>query len=323
MAWRQRRVYFRFASRTERSRHGRARSPRGLSGPRGRGVDYVAGMTWLSLQLSSRTERECGRHPAARRPLPDIGVLREVTSGLSTCQVGGHIDKVRSRVRCGLSDKVQRPEASTGRYRGLCHGNTAVGRSMWAGDPMVRGGDLRASRLTVAAFATIWLAVPTWTRAAAAYCNPASTNPSDALMTASSRVVFRSVNGCPILEDAVVQRDVRTGGPYGLGSGRVLLTARGKTGYEFRVRDADTVQVIQHWQPIKESKPDGRAETAALTVPAYAGWLRVDIRLHGQAVPMVSSPRFAVGEVIAIAGQSLAEKAISSSALGDDAPLRS
>jgi len=83
------------------------------------------------------------------------------------------------------------------------------------------------------------------------------------------------------------------------------------------------VQVIQHWQPIKESKPDGRAETAALTVPAYAGWLRVDIRLHGQAVPMVSSPRFAVGEVIAIAGQSLAEKAISSSALGDDAPLRS
>jgi len=101
-----------------------------------------------------------------------------------------------------------------------------------------------------------------------------------------------------------------------------LLTAGGKGGYEFQIRDADTLKVIEHWQRVNESKPAKELLPAVLAVPAYPGWLRVDIRPRGHAAPLASSPRFAVGEVIAIAGQSLAEKAISSSALGDYTSLR-
>ena len=159
------------------------------------------------------------------------------------------------------------------------------------------------------------LAVPAWTSVAAAECTLAATGHSDTL-------VFRSVNGCPLLENAVLQRDVRTGDAYGLGSGKLLVATGGKTGYDFQIRDADTLRVIEHWQPIDDSGLTGQPQPSVLAVPAYPGWLKVDIRRRGHGAPLVSSPRFAVGEVIAIAGQSLAEKAISSSALDDDSPLR-
>lgn len=133
---------------------------------------------------------------------------------------------------------------------------------------------------------------------------------------------FRSANGRPILENAVLQRDSRTGGPYGLGSGTVILAMGDHTTYEFQVRDADSLKVIQRWRSVKRAALSKAEQSSALSVPAYPGWLRVDIRPYGQGIPTASSPRFAVGEVIALAGQSLAEKAISSTALGDYTSLR-
>lgn len=133
---------------------------------------------------------------------------------------------------------------------------------------------------------------------------------------------FRSANGRPILENAVLQRDVRTGGPYGLGVGTVILATGNRTAYEFQVRDADSLKVIQRWRSVKRAALDKAGQSSAVSVPAYPGWLRVDIRPCVQGMPIVSSPRFAMGEVIALAGQSLAEKAISSTALGDYTSLR-
>jgi hypothetical protein len=101
----------------------------------------------------------------------------------------------------------------------------------------------------------------------------------------------------------------------------VILTLSDPTACEFQIRDADTLKVIQRWRSVRRAVLGKATQSSALIVPAYPGWLRVDIRPSGQGKPMVSSPRFAVGEVIAIAGQSLAEKAISSTALGDDTPV--
>ena len=134
-------------------------------------------------------------------------------------------------------------------------------------------------------------------------------------------VTFRSANGRPILKNAVLQRDVRAGGSYGLGSGTVVLKAGDNAAYEFEIRDADTLKVIERWRSVRRAALGKAERSSALSVPAYPGWLRVDIRPHGAGKPIVSSPRFAVGEVIALAGQSLAEKAISSTALGDHTPL--
>ncbi|HEV2271309.1 MAG TPA: sialate O-acetylesterase, partial [Steroidobacteraceae bacterium] len=85
---------------------------------------------------------------------------------------------------------------------------------------------------------------------------------------------------------------------------------------------ADSQKVIQRWRSVKRAAIAEAEESSALSVPAYPGWLKVDIRPYGQGMPIVSSPRFAIGEVIALAGQSLAEKAISSTALGDYTSLR-
>lgn len=149
-----------------------------------------------------------------------------------------------------------------------------------------------------------------------------ATRPASTERALIADVTFRSANGRPILENAVLQRDVRAGGPYGLGSGRVVVLARGdQTAYEFQIRDADTLKVIQRWRSVRRAALGKARQSSALSVPAYPGWLRVDIRPSGPGKPIASSPRFAVGEVIALAGQSLAEKAISSTALGDDTPL--
>lgn len=112
----------------------------------------------------------------------------------------------------------------------------------------------------------------------------------------------------------VLQRDTRTGSTFGKGAGAVALTinptASGTT-LEWRLRDADaTSTTLVDWTQCATSFTSG-SQALSLSLPATAKWLILDIRPNGDDTKIVStSSRFAVGEVVAISGQSLAVDAI-------------
>lgn len=109
----------------------------------------------------------------------------------------------------------------------------------------------------------------------------------------------------------IYQRDTRTGSLFGKGVGTMGLSvtlSAAVTTLEYRLRDADAAgkPVRQDWSALSGAQPAG---TAALSpsVPASAFRYLMDVRANGDtAHALLGTQAFGVGEVIAVAGQSLA-----------------
>ena len=108
----------------------------------------------------------------------------------------------------------------------------------------------------------------------------------------------------------VFQRDTRSGGAFGHGTGAVPLTltlAATVTSLEFQLRDARApANVLLAWTTAATALTAG-TQTLTLMVPAAKAWFIIDLRANGDAATVVSTENaIGVGEVIAAAGQSLA-----------------
>ncbi len=109
----------------------------------------------------------------------------------------------------------------------------------------------------------------------------------------------------------IYQRDTRTGGLFGKGAGAVAVSVTVSapvTTLDFRLRDADAAgnPVRQDWTPLGGPLLAG---TAALipTVPASPYRYLFDVRANGDTThAALGTQPFGVGEVVAVAGQSLA-----------------
>ncbi len=109
----------------------------------------------------------------------------------------------------------------------------------------------------------------------------------------------------------IYQRDTRTGGAFGKGAGVVGLSVTLSVAVvtmDYRLRDADAAgnPVRQDWTALAGAEPAG---TVALSpsVPASASRYLMDVRANGDTLHAVLGTQpFGVGEVVAVAGQSLA-----------------
>ncbi len=118
----------------------------------------------------------------------------------------------------------------------------------------------------------------------------------------------------PILS-RIYQRDTRTGGAFGKGAGAVGLSVNLSGPVEtldYRLRDADAAgnPVRQDWTALAGAKQAG---TVALSpsVPASASRYLMGVRANGDtAHAALGTQAFGVGEVVALAGQSLAYNAL-------------
>jgi hypothetical protein len=111
----------------------------------------------------------------------------------------------------------------------------------------------------------------------------------------------------------VYQRSSETGGAFGKGSAAIAvpitLTAEAAS-IEYRLIDPDTDQTVVNWST---AGTDIAASTTELTleVPAALGWYALELRANQDNAQVVRGQnRFAVGRVIAVAGQSLATRMI-------------
>jgi hypothetical protein len=109
----------------------------------------------------------------------------------------------------------------------------------------------------------------------------------------------------------IYQRDTRTGGLFGKGAGAVAVSvtlSAPVTTLDFRLRDADAAgnPVRQDWTPLGGPLPAGPAALFP-TVPASPFRYLLDVRANGDtAHAALGTQPFGVGEVVAVAGQSLA-----------------
>jgi len=123
----------------------------------------------------------------------------------------------------------------------------------------------------------------------------------------------------------VYQRDTRTGGAFGKGTGAVALTLSPSapvTLLEGQLRDAENPgTVLVPWFTAGSNLAAG-AQTITLVLPANAAWYLLDLRANGDPASVVSTTnRIGVGEVIAAAGQSLATDFWDTNASGDTTTL--
>lgn len=109
----------------------------------------------------------------------------------------------------------------------------------------------------------------------------------------------------------IYQRDTRTGGAFGKGAGvvglSVTLSAAVVT-MDYRLRDADAAgnPVRQDWTALVGAEPAGTV-TLSPSVPASASRYLMDVRANGDtAHAVLGTQAFGIGEVVAVAGQSLA-----------------
>lgn len=107
----------------------------------------------------------------------------------------------------------------------------------------------------------------------------------------------------------VFQRDTRTGGALGLGAGSVpvsITTTAPVNKLEYRLRDySSPVTTLVDWTQFAGGALAG-TQTVSMSLPASGKWYLMDLRANGDSVSVWTSPQFGVGEVVAVAGQSLA-----------------
>lgn len=125
----------------------------------------------------------------------------------------------------------------------------------------------------------------------------------------------------------VFQRDTRTGGTFGLGAGALTLTlARTQpiNTLDYRIRDAASPAVVlQDWASAGGSLATGTSNVT-FSVPASLAWYLFDLRANTDPLSIISTTnKVAVGEVVAIAGQSLAEAFLTTAVTGDTATITS
>ena len=147
------------------------------------------------------------------------------------------------------------------------------------------------------------------------------------LSQALQNIYAGSIAIAPPYVNQIFQRDTRTGGLFGKGIGNIVLIinpSQPVTVLEHRLRDASAPgTVIQDWT---NSVPPLAAGSQTVALPAPAGLFKylVDIRANHDDVSIVSTTHAVmVGELIAHAGQSLAEDMVSTAASGDPATIAS
>ena len=121
----------------------------------------------------------------------------------------------------------------------------------------------------------------------------------------------------------IFQRDTRSGGQFGVGVGAILLTINPSSPVsllEHRLRDnANPGTVIQDWISSVPPLAAG-SQVVALTAPAGLYKYLIDLRANHDVV-VSTTHACMVGELIAFAGQSLAEDMVSNAASGDPATV--
>lgn len=110
----------------------------------------------------------------------------------------------------------------------------------------------------------------------------------------------------PLTDLRVYQRAAATGGAFGLGEAGVgvTITSAGAARIDYRLRDAETLAVVQDWAEAALAVAPG-VQTITCTVPARLGWYHLDLRANGddsQIAP--GSSRIGVGRLIGLGGQS-------------------
>ncbi len=125
----------------------------------------------------------------------------------------------------------------------------------------------------------------------------------------------------------VFQRDTRSGGRFGRGTGAVSLTINPSTPaalVEYQLRDAASPgTVLVPWTQAAAGLGSG-TQKLTLNLPANAAWYLIDLRANSDPATVVSTTSgIGVGEVIAAAGQSLAADFWSTAANGDGTTLAS
>ncbi len=142
-------------------------------------------------------------------------------------------------------------------------------------------------------------------------------------LTLAEMVALKALVAAPTLSLSVAQptatriyqRDTRTGGLFGKGAGVAAVSATLSaqvTTLDFRLRDADAAgsPVRQDWTPLGGPLPAGTAVLLP-TVPASPYRYLLDVRANGDTVhAALGTQPFGVGEVVAVAGQSLAVNAL-------------
>ncbi len=113
----------------------------------------------------------------------------------------------------------------------------------------------------------------------------------------------------------IYQRDTRTGSAFGKGAGTVglsvTLSAAAAT-LDYRLRDADSSgnPVLQDWTGLAGAMAAGSASLSP-AIPAGPHRYLMDVRANGDtAHAVLGTQPFGVGEVVAVAGQSLAYNAL-------------
>ena len=150
---------------------------------------------------------------------------------------------------------------------------------------------------------------------------------ADASMTfASFASLIGSYLSAPVLAappaTRIYQRDTTTGGPTGSsankGAGAVAVTVSLSlpvTLLEYRSIDAGTGAALMSWASAGSNLGAG-TQALSLTLPAGTAWQKIQLRANGfDATIVTGASAIAVGDVTALAGQSLAALALSDAGL--------
>ena len=150
---------------------------------------------------------------------------------------------------------------------------------------------------------------------------------ADATMTfASFASLIGSYLSAPILAappaTRIYQRDTTTGGPAGStanrGAGAVAVTMNLSlpvTSLEYRSVDAGTGTALMNWTSAGSNLAAG-TQALTLSLPAGTAWQKIQLRANGFDASIVTgASAIAVGDVTALAGQSLAALALSDAGL--------
>ena len=112
-------------------------------------------------------------------------------------------------------------------------------------------------------------------------------------------------------DTGIYQRDTTTGGLFNKGTGTISFQVYGNAPLnllEYRLRDATTGNILQDWSTMATGITPG-TKTYQETIPAGLYWYYLDLRPNGlDASVVLGTARFAMGEVLAISGQSLADR---------------
>jgi hypothetical protein len=155
------------------------------------------------------------------------------------------------------------------------------------------------------------------------------TPPPNARLLAAQiqQIYLGTLNVAQPISNRIFQRDSRTGGVNNLGSGTVLLTvtpSQPVTVLDYRLRDAASpATVLQDWTNGTPPLSAGQQQIG-LTVPAGLKKYLIDLRANSDDTSVVSTTNpVMVGELVAFAGQSLAEIMLSLEPTGESTTIAS